>query len=199
MSLREAIQTTSTFLSASIATETGLPLIQRLHNTIPPSWTPPQTELTRHTQVILYTLDLLRHVHTASLNENSQLGIKDWRHVNALLEIIVVLGLYKVLPSGVGIPESRRVKSVLLSREGQNEIIPDNEKTLQIDSIVSSFMSMMEENGEIGETLRRKHLVDILSGILNLSYNPSYSKSARTFWISSYERFLDTCYPSVFT
>src|SRR5579864_4135288 len=117
--LREAIQSITTFLSGAIATEKGLPLVQRLHDTIPPSWTPPKASLTQQTQVLLYSVFLLKEVHNTVGSVDGQLGIKDWRQFNALVEIILALGLYKALSPGVGVPESGRSKSILLEHEGQ--------------------------------------------------------------------------------
>lgn len=183
-------EATSTFLSASIATETGLPLIQRLYNAIPSSWTPPRPSLTQQLNVILYSLSLLKTIHTAVIVENSQLGIKDWRQVNALIEIILVLGLYKILSPGVGIPESRRIKSVLLANEGRRDELSVEERQYVIGFIVSSLKGIVEDGGEVGETLQRKYLVDILSGMTELAFNRSYPESERLPWKTQYESFL---------
>jgi hypothetical protein len=188
--LREAIQASSTFLSISVTTETGLPLLQRLHGTIPASWTSPQPSLSEQSKIVLYAIELLQRIHTAALNENVHLGIKDWRHINALVEIIIILGLYKSVSSGVGLPENRRVNSVLLSREGQTNGLSESERELLLQSIISNFVSFMEQASEIGDILRRKHLVDILSGMAELSFNPSYAGQERLPWKTQYEALL---------
>jgi len=190
MTLRQVFQTSTTFLSASIATETGLPLIQRLDGAIPPSWTPPQANLSRLANVILYSLHLLRTINTAALTESSQLGIKDWRQVNALIEITVVLGLYKALTAGVGVLENRRVKGILLQQEGSNVELSQTERTLLIQKITSSLKTIVEGGGEIGETLQRKTVVDILCGLAELSFNPSNPESERLSWMIQYEDFI---------
>ena len=143
--LREAIQATTAFLSASIATETGLPLVQRLHNTIPLSWTPPKPSLSQQSQVILYSLHLLKATHTAVEAKDGQLGIRDLRQANALVEIILVLGLYKVLSPGVGVPQSRQNKSILLEREGQNNGFSEEERQFLLQSIVSDVKGIVEK------------------------------------------------------
>src|SRR5271169_2488853 len=162
MTLRETLQATSTFLSASIATETSLPLVQRLHNTIPSSWTPSKDRLSLQAQVVLYSLDLLKKISEAAITENGQLGTKDWRHVNAVVEIILVLGLYKILSLGVGIPASRRIKSVMLATEELRDGISADERRFLLQSTVL-IMKEIVERGELGETLQRKLVVDILS------------------------------------
>jgi hypothetical protein len=195
--LRETLQATSTFLSASIATETSLPLVQRLYSTIPSSWTPSKDHLSKQAGVVLYGLDLLKMIYEAAITENSQLGIKDWRQVNAVVEIILVLGLYKILSPGVGIPESRRVKSVMLAREGLRNSISVDERQFLLQSIVSIMKETMERGGELGETLQRKHVVDILSGMAELAYNPSYPESERLQWKSQYNTFLSKYSPHI--
>ena len=187
--LREAIQLITTFLSASIATEIGLPLVQRLHNTIPQSWTPPKPSLSQQAEVILYSLFLLKETHTAVGSVDGQLGIKDWRHVNALVDIILALGLHKVLSPGVGVLESRRNKSVLLEREGQR-VFSEDERQFLLKYVVSDLKGIVEHGGEIGKSLRGKHLVDILSGLTELAFSPSNSESERVSWNKEYKDFL---------
>jgi hypothetical protein len=190
MSVREAIQTTSTFLSASVETESGLPLIERLHQKISSSWTPPPAAVSRQAQVILYAVDLLKAISIAVRNEQSQLGIKDWRQVNALTEIILVLGLYKALTPGVGIPESRRVKSVLLGSETQREVLSLEERELLLQSIILELKETIEAKGEFGDTFRRKYLTDLISGMLNLAFDPTFPEAGRSKWKPVYEDLL---------
>src|ERR1700743_2989047 len=91
--IRKALEATSAFLSASVETDTGLSLISRLHGSIPPSSMPSSTS--ELVQVIMYGAHILKGIDDVVVSENAQLGIKDWRLVNALVEIILVLGLYK--------------------------------------------------------------------------------------------------------
>ena len=186
----EAIQTISTFLSASVQTKAGVSLIQRLYDAIPSSWETPSPTLSRHAQIIVYSLDLLQTIHTASLTENTQLGIKDWRQVNALNEIILILGLYRVLSPGVGVLESRRLKSAFLTREGDTDLFSEDDRMHLLQSIISRLESIVSKGGEIGETIRRKLAVDILSGMVELSYNPLISESKRDEWECRYKKFL---------
>ena len=186
---REVIQSTTTFLSGAIATEKGIPLVQRLHDTIPSSWIPPKTALSQQAEVILYSLFLLKEIHTVVGVMDGQLGIKDWRQVNALVEIILALGLYKVLSPGVGVPESRRSKSILLEREGQR-LFSEEERRFLLQSIVSNFRGIVQQGGEIGESLRGKHLVDILSGLAELAFSHSDPEYERLSWKKEYEGFL---------
>ena len=190
MTLRQALQTTTAFLSASIATETGVSSVQRLYNAIPSSWTPPRVNLSPLAIVILYSLDLLGTVNTASATEKTQLGIKDRRQVNALIELILVLGLYKALTAGVGVPETRRIQSVLLRQESRNIELPEKERPVLLQEITLSLKALVEEGGEVGELLQRQHAVDILSGLNELSFNPSNPESERLSWTTQYETFL---------
>ena len=137
-----------------------------------------------------YSLDLLTTIDAAAVTETSQLGIKDWRQLNALIEIIVVLGLYKVLSPGTGVPENRRIKSVLLAQEGQRDTFSDEECRYILENIVRKLKEIVEHGGEVGDNLRRKHLVDILSGIAELSFNPSFLEAERLYWNQQYEVFL---------
>lgn len=184
-SLQKALQAAGDFLSVSVATETGLPLVKRLWNAIPTAWIPPVEA--EQAQVILYALDLLKAIHET---RGSQLGVKGWRQVSALVEIVIVLGLYKCLSPGVGIPEHRRFKSILLEQEGQRDVLPVDEQKLLLESIISRFKTMVEDGGEIGESLQRRQLTDIVSGMAELSFNPSFPQGERLLSKLYYEEFL---------
>jgi hypothetical protein len=191
----EAIQSASTFLSASVATETGLSVVQLLHNAIPPSAKAAKPGSTRTSEVVTYSLLLLRATHAAVLAEKRQLGVKGWRQVNALIEVIVILGLYRSLTPGVGVPESRRIKSILLIKERQPEMLSEDERVLLLESIISEFTEIVEQGGEIGQNLQRRHLIAILSGLTELSFNPSIPIHQRNIWKVKYENFVSKYLP----
>lgn len=190
MTLRQVLQTTTSFLSASIATETGLPLVQRLNNAIPPSWTRPRANLSHLADVIAYSLHLLQTVNMAVLADNTELGIKDWRQINALVEIVLVLGLYNSLTVGVGVPENRRVRSILLEHEGRSVEFSQSERMFLIENITSSLEAICTGGGQLGQMLQRKNTVDILSGLMEMSFNPSICVSQRDHWTTQYEAFV---------
>lgn len=190
-SFREAIQQIFIFLSAFVRAGNGTTtLVHQLHNAIPSAREPLLQSLSQQSQVVLYSLDLLQEVNSASLNENIQLGIKDWRQVNALIEITLILGLYRVLSPGVGVPENRRIKSVLLDRERSQYAFHDQERMPLLQAITSRLEGILVEGGEIGETLKRKHTIDILSGMVELSYNPLFPDSERKEYEARYKTFL---------
>jgi|SRR5579859_2403769 len=187
----EAIRTVSAFLSTSLHTETGIPLVQRLHGAISATWTPPQAGLSQQTDVVLYSLDILKAVLGAAVAENHQLGIKVWRQINALIEIILVLGLYKSLAPGVGVPESRRVKSIILTTEGRQDALPVPEKALLLRTIVRDLKQVLEDGGEIAETLKTKYLVELVSAMADLAFNPAFTSEDRDSSNSGYESFME--------
>jgi hypothetical protein len=187
---REAIQTVSAFLSTTLHTETGTPLVQRLHDAISATWTPPQAGLSQQTDVVLYCLDILKAVLAAAVAENHQLGIKDWRQIHALIEIILVLGLYKSLSPGVGVPEFRRVKSIILAAEGRQDAIPVIEKALLLRTIVSDLRMIFEDGGEVAETLKAKYLVELVSAMADLAFNPAFPSEDRVSSNPDYESFI---------
>ena len=189
--LREAIERIADFLSPSLANGKNEAPIERLHSTIPLSWTcENRTVRSNEAQVVLYCVDLLKTLPTVCNEDRTQLGVKDWRYVNALIDILVIVGLYKTLSPGVGLPESRRIKSALLQRQGSSATLAGNESTLVLESIVLGLKEIVEQGGEIGESVLRKHLADILSGWLELAFNPSRSEVERFSWESQYNRFL---------
>ena len=73
--------------------------------------------------------------------------------------------------------------------------LSEAERIYLLRSIVSSLKDIVEQGGQVGDSLKRKHLVDVLSGMIELSYNPSYSEDDRFSWEAKYNVFLSR-YPS---
>jgi hypothetical protein len=189
---REAIQAASTFLSASVATETGLPLIERLYNGIPTTWEAPKPNLSKHTTVILSCFRLLVAIHNAVQQEKAELGVKDFRQVNALIDIIMILGVYKSLPPGVGPPEGRRIKSVMLDREGQRDELPLEERRMILEAFISHLTEIMGTESHLGSSFRQRFRVDVLASLGDLGFDSVYPEEERDRWKGQYEVFLST-------
>jgi len=185
--LRDAIGNASSFLAVSADTASGMSLVRRLSDRIPQTWDASYDSNSAPFRVVSYCLDLLETIHRASRQENNQLGVKDWRQLNALIEIIIALGLYEVQPPGVGPPENVRKKSILLAQEARNARYPQYERKPLEERITATFKSIIDQGGEIGETLQRKHFVDVLSGIIDLAFNPEYPQQERIVWKSQYD------------
>jgi hypothetical protein len=181
--LREAILAVQTFLSASLPTETGRPISELLQDAIPTSWTPRDLVQTGPSKVILYSLDLLGAIHD---RRGPQLGSQDWSAINALVELVVELGLNKSLSPGVGTADSRRM-SRLLQTERQM-LVPENDRKVLLESIVLQFMRMIDEGGELGVSLYKgRPCRAVISGLAELSFNPSFTQEDRDKWNLQYE------------
>jgi len=188
--LRDAIGNASSFLAASVDTASGTSLVRRLSDRIPQTWGSSQDSNSPPFRVVSYCLDLLETIHRASTLENDQLGVKDWRHLNALIDIVIALGLYKVLPLGVGPSETVRKQSVLLAREAQNARYSQHERKRLEEKITATLKSIIDQGGKVGDTLQRKHFIDILSGIIDLAFNPEYPQLERTVWKTQYDEII---------
>lgn len=197
--LRQAIADAAAFLAPSVETASGQSLVRRLSDNIPATWPSPHEFASPPFRVVAYSLVLLQAIHQTAKAENSQLGVKDWRQANALIDIIIILGLYRVLPAGVGPPEAQRRKSILLAQEGQHVRYPENERKPLEENIATTLLIIVNEGGEIGESLQRKNMVDVLSAILDLAFNPEYPESDRLPWRSQYEQILSKyCFSRTF-
>jgi hypothetical protein len=188
---QEAVQDIAAFLSPSLATIKDEILLKQLYDAIPPSWADNnRLSLSDDAQVVLYSVDLLKRLHRTCNEDGNQLGIKDWKYVNSIVDIVLVVGLYPTLSPGVGLPANSRIKSPLLQRKETEGSIPENERTRVLELIILSLKVIMEEGGEVGESLQRRHLPDILGGFMELSFNPSRSNVHRTSWEIRYDSFL---------
>ena len=166
-------------------------LVLRFYDSIPSSQTGRDPSLSPQLQVILYCCQLLLDVHIAAQAQNTQLGIRDWKHVNALFDVIIVLGVYKSLPSGVGIPQSRRIQSGILAQEQPRHLVSEEEKRAALIGITAAFKTIINEGGEISDALRNKHLVDYIAVLANLAFNPDYSSDPQAaLWKSEFKELL---------
>lgn len=143
--------------------------------------------------VIGRALDIISRIHTAFTTpvngeeehlQTSQgpedAALEDARRrrlLHALLDLISLEGIYPSLSSGVGIPLQQRVISVLpagvIARQSNT---PQNDKPhdeVLLDRILMTLSDIvLDPRPSIQSVVRGRILSDIISGALNLAFNP---------------------------
>jgi hypothetical protein len=185
--VKHFLEITSKFLSVFIHNPASpVPPFQRLQNTIPAEW-PPPANVSQQTLVLLYSLDLLSSLAAAVHDQNYHLGIKDWRQLTALVEFIIVVGEYKSLSAGAGVSSGRTVTSVVLTPWIEGWELSLEERVQVLERFVGVFKGIVDRGGEVGDMFRKKFLVDIITGMTELAYNPVLPEETRAHWLVEYQ------------
>ncbi|KAL7266732.1 hypothetical protein RUND412_010711 [Rhizina undulata] len=173
--------------------------------------------------VIRQALSYLQDIHDeaiASQLSNAPQNPTNSRTTNALLDLIVLEGIYPSLPRGVGIPIDVRVRNsiyLLPVLRGQNAVgrrIQDLEEEEAgkdvglLGEIIGGLMQILFEEGRSGEAtaeesthksareirtlVRERCLQDILAGCGELAFDPNMEDNSREEWTLRWERLTDS-------
>lgn len=138
-------------------------------------------------RVISKALSILLKIHHAlsqeyvsSMSLDVLQDLKSRRVIDGLLDLVSLEGIYPSLSLGVGIPIERRVKSVLQGgivtrTSSAEESQRPKDKELLIKIIANLNQIAESRVVGLGSALRERTLVDLVAGLGELAYNPSYA------------------------
>lgn len=169
--------------------------------------------------VIKHALDLLSRIHNdisaqqAAAPGGTRLeSPNERRMISALLDLIVLEGIYPALSQGVGIPIERRARSFTLpslitngSARVEEVIDPDHEL---LGTIVGGLQPLLEASNTPQATeksrdpwsrrfkgvegmIRERCLVDVIAASGELAFNPQCAEHERRARIESFNKLLD--------
>lgn len=138
-------------------------------------------------RVVSKALSILSKIHhalsqesVASMSLDVLQDLKCRRVIDGLLDLVSLEGIYPSLSLGVGIPIERRVRSVLqggivtrTSSAEESQGAKDKELLVKI----TENLNQIAESKVVGlrSALRERTLVDLVAGLGELAYNPSYA------------------------
>lgn len=170
--------------------------------------------------VIQRSLELLRNLHAQISEEQSTApsGLRlespnERRIVTALLDLIVLEGIYPALSPGVGIPIERRARSFTLpslitkgSSRVEELVEPDRQllgaivdtlyKLLAPSSTYQSAESWSRRFKGVEGAIRERCLVDTIAASGELAFNPECPDDQRRELTASFLKFLDGSVPT---
>lgn len=162
---------------AQLLTHRNLPLLDRLALTLPPSPTPDPAQ-TLANKVLTHALHLLHAISTtptptSTLATTALENATDNRTLNALLDLLVLEGVYPSLSPGVGIPLSRRARNfVIPASRGRITEIEDRRDVQLLESVVEGLLEALGGGGPAARAVRERCLVDVLAGCGELAFGP---------------------------
>ena len=138
-------------------------------------------------RVITKALSILLNIHDALCHESSSsassdvLGdLKSRRIIDGLLDLVSLEGIYPSLSPGIGVPIERRVKSVLQggvvtrSSSAKDDLdAKDKELLIKITDRLNQVAAVKAVG--LGPALHERSFVDLVAGLGELAYNPSYA------------------------
>ena len=152
--------------------------------------------------VVRRALALLVDIHKSLISEadaqtrsrNGALGNSSaHRIVDALLDLVVLEGIYPLLEVGVGVPIERRVGGVLkdgvgirgssttslpgTNGDGSVELVNHEESGELLDGIVQPLDDIASTHGRgLNSALRDRGIVDLMAAEAQLAYSPSLNR-----------------------
>ncbi|KAI7907285.1 uncharacterized protein BX663DRAFT_495418 [Cokeromyces recurvatus] len=146
-------------------------------------------------RVLLKTQNALLDVCASEENENDRdyLGVRDYRLIHTLLQVIISWGFYPCFLPGVGVPLSKRVKSgytnhELLAKDEKDQ--EENTKSISIECVrsllklVTPLVDLIAQSEKVPKSkeyttvasiLVNRHLPDLYAALLQLAYAPASS------------------------
>ncbi|KAI9469900.1 MAG: hypothetical protein EXX96DRAFT_587901 [Benjaminiella poitrasii] len=145
-------------------------------------------------KVLIKTQRVLLDVCASGEKENSNnrdyLGVRDYRLIHTLLQVIISWGFYPCFLPGVGVPLSKRVKSgytnhELLAKEEKDQTENKTISAASVRSLLSRVTNLVDliaesekvpsskEYTTVSSILMNRHLPDLYAALLELAYAPA--------------------------
>lgn len=133
--------------------------------------------------VIEKALDLLGYIYQACRSINvdvDQVDLvatpKNQKTIGALIDLIVIEGIYPGLTPGVGVPMERRLKSALkrdfvMTQKTENQCDRASHDRL-LDMIVSRMYTMAVSQSGLAPSIQERAYVDLIAAASQLAFNP---------------------------
>ncbi|KAL8639522.1 MAG: hypothetical protein Q9228_003450 [Teloschistes exilis] len=163
----------------------GKSIIQLLSSTLP---TPPpasnsDNDWFQREVVIKKALDLLEHIYQACRSTNADVNHidlvitpKNQKTIAALIDLIVIEGIYPCLTPGVGVPIERRLKSALKGDFVTTHITEDQGDRAShdqlLDMIVSRMYTMAVSQSGLAPSIQERAYVDLMAAASQLAFGP---------------------------
>ncbi|KAI5847292.1 hypothetical protein DFP73DRAFT_623025 [Morchella snyderi] len=162
-----------------LLTHHNLPLLDRLALTLPPpsspSPDPPQAVARKVLTHALHLLHTISATPTPATTATTALeNATDNRTLNALLDLLVLEGVYPSLSPGVGIPLSRRARNFVIpaAPRGRGKVaeVEDRRDVALLGGVVGGLLEALVGGGAAARAVRERCLVDVLAGCGELAF-----------------------------
>lgn len=163
----------------------GKSIIQLLSSTLrtPPPPSDSNDDWFQREVVIKKALELLEHIYQTCRSANANVNHidlvttpKNQKIISALIDLIVIEGIYPCLNPGVGVPIERRLKSALKGDFVTTHITEDQGDRAShdqlLDTIVSRMYTMAVSQSGLASSIQERAYVDLIAAASQLAFGP---------------------------
>lgn len=145
---------------------------------------PPRKKIIKKTLRLIEEVNASRETSSNGLDQKeSIISQKDHKVVDALLDLLVLEGIYPSLSSGVGVPVERRLKSTLKSGfstrpldKATGGIVEDQ---LLLTEIVDVIHVISLSRKGLASSIHQRMSVDVIAAVGELAFSPVFEGKAR--------------------
>lgn len=156
--------------------------------------------------VIAYAISLVQNIHAHLLTKYKSFpspedifSPKDRRIIIALLDLLVLEGIYPCLTPGVGVPLERRAKVIIHPPPKTLSGGIRNRDRLQdinvLTDVILALSGLQDGRGEAAELLKDRYLVDLVAGYGELAFNPAQdnglTRDEKSTWGARWESLIE--------
>ncbi len=136
--------------------------------------------------VISICLSYLEKIQEVSLEQARKsknpnliiISLYDLKLFNDLLNLIIIQGIYPSLPTGIGIPVNKRVKSLIFTAKVSKPSY-DEAKSL-LCMIVDTMINLINKSGDVSDLIKKgMGITDLVTALAELSSDPKLSIKER--------------------
>ncbi|KAL8731155.1 MAG: hypothetical protein Q9166_003562 [cf. Caloplaca sp. 2 TL-2023] len=154
----------------------------------------------RRQQVIKKALDLLQILHDACSTSSKGLNQsftnqRDQKVIDALLDLVVLEGIYPSVSPGVGVSMQLRVKSALRDEFVTRPLQQDQGGQPQDQELLASIMhclspALLSRKG-LASSIAARIWVDLIAAVGELAFSPSFAAESRQKYRAIFDDLLD--------
>ncbi|KAL8782337.1 MAG: hypothetical protein Q9213_005458 [Squamulea squamosa] len=140
-------------------------------------------------KVINQALTLIGNLHDElCLGKNSVTYQRDQRVTDALLDLVVLEGIYPSLSPGVGVPMERRVKSALkgglITRKLDQTQSGQAQDQALLAAIIDTLNPIFVSRKGLASNIEARSLVDMIGAMGELAFSPAFATESRRSQLS---------------
>ncbi|KAL8669542.1 MAG: hypothetical protein Q9168_005874, partial [Polycauliona sp. 1 TL-2023] len=150
--------------------------------------------------IIQKTLELLANLHEISCKtsqdpDQARASATDSRVIDALLDLVVIEGIYPCLMTGVGIPIELRLKSALkgdvsVRQLSQQTDVPSHDVEI-IKTIIDCLYPILRSRNGLASSVETRMLVDLIAIVGQAAFSSALAAGSRQQYTTMFDSLLD--------
>lgn len=113
---------------------------------------------------------------------------------DALLDLVVIEGIYPCLSNGVGVPMERRLKSALKNDLVTRPLSQDKNGSHNqelIAAIVDCLYPILSSGNVLASNVEARMLVDLVAAVGQVTFDPDFAVGSRQHYLEIFDKLLE--------